>query len=605
MRNQSLHVTEKLRACFFYKKRAIKQNFGLGILYFEFFFVPLRRICTIVYCSFVLLIMTKHFLHYLTNVMTHQWNDAALTDYGENHEYTFGGLATEMLRLHILFEQLGIKRGDKIALAGRNCANWAVTYLAITAYEGVVVSILQDFTAEDINHLLDHSDSDLLFVGPYVWKELQHQTLPKRLKAAISLEEWHVLYEGEGLTVTGDQLWEMVDKAFQAKYPHPLQPEDIHFAADEKALSLINYTSGSTGSPKGVMLNGRSISNNIEVGMKILPVDPGQRLVSMLPLAHMFGQVCELLYPLCSGTHIYFLTKAPTPSILLKALKEVQPYLVVTVPLVIEKIYKTKLDPTLSKWAIRTFWHVPGIGDLLKSRVKSGLRSAFGGKLRYFICGGAAMNPVVEKCLMDIHFPLSIGYGMTECGPLIGGNPPKYFKARTGGVPVMNMDVKIDNPNEAGIGEILVKGENVMLGYYKNEEATKAAFTEDGWLRTGDLGRLDRKKNIYIKGRCKTMFLGASGQNIYPEEIEDKLNNQEAVSESLIVEREGKLVALVFPDETLTKRMTPEEILQIMKANLQKLNSLIPSYSKVSNIEVQDKPFEHTPKRSIKRFLYK
>ena len=605
MRNQSLHVTEKLRACFFYKKRAIKQNFGLGILYFEFFFVPLRRICTIVYCSFVLLIMTKHFLHYLTDVMTHQWNDAALTDYGENHEYTFGGLATEMLRLHILFEQLGIKRGDKIALAGRNCANWAVAYLAITAYEGVVVSILQDFTAEDINHLLDHSDSDLLFVGPYVWKELQHQTLPKRLKAAISLEDWHVLYEGEGLTVTGDKLWETVDKAFQAKYPYPLQPVDIHFAADENALSLINYTSGSTGSPKGVMLNGRSISNNIEVGMKILPVDPGQRLVSMLPLAHMFGQVCELLYPLCAGTHIYFLTKSPTPSILLKALKEVQPYLVVTVPLVIEKIYKTKLDPTLSKWAIRTFWHVPGIGDLLKSRVKSGLRSAFGGKLRYFICGGAAMNPVVEKCLMDIHFPLSIGYGMTECGPLIGGNPPKYFKARTGGVPVMNMDVKIDNPNEAGIGEILVKGENVMLGYYKNEEATKAAFTEDGWLRTGDLGRLDRKKNIYIKGRCKTMFLGASGQNIYPEEIEDKLNNQEAVSESLIVEREGKLVALVFPDETLTKRMTPEEILQIMKANLQKLNSLIPSYSKVSNIEVQEQPFEKTPKKSIKRFLYK
>ncbi|MBR4705998.1 MAG: AMP-binding protein [Paludibacteraceae bacterium] len=549
--------------------------------------------------------MTKHFLNYLTNVMTHQWNDAALTDYGENHEYTFGGLATEMLRLHILFEQLGIKRGDKIALAGRNCANWAVAYLAITAYEGVVVSILQDFTAEDINHLLDHSDSDLLFVGPYVWKELQHQTLPKRLKAAISLENWHVLYEGEGLTVTGDKLWETVDKAFQAKYPYPLQPVDIHFAADENALSLINYTSGSTGSPKGVMLNGRSISNNIEVGMKILPVDPGQRLVSMLPLAHMFGQVCELLYPLCAGTHIYFLTKSPTPSILLKALKEVQPYLVVTVPLVIEKIYKTKLDPTLSKWAIRTFWHVPGIGDLLKSRVKSGLRSAFGGKLRYFICGGAAMNPVVEKCLMDIHFPLSIGYGMTECGPLIGGNPPKYFKARTGGVPVMNMDVKIDNPNEAGIGEILVKGENVMLGYYKNEEATKAAFTEDGWLRTGDLGRLDRKKNIYIKGRCKTMFLGASGQNIYPEEIEDKLNNQEAVSESLIVEREGKLVALVFPDETLTKRMTPEEILQIMKANLQKLNSLIPSYSKVSNIEVQEQPFEKTPKKSIKRFLYK
>ena len=546
--------------------------------------------------------MTKHYLHYLTDVMSHQWNDAALTDYGENHEYTFGELAVEMLRLHVLFEQLGIKRGDKIALAGRNCANWAVAYLAITSYEGVVVSILQDFTAEDISHLLEHSDSELLFVGPYVWKDLQHQTMPAKLKAALSLEDWHVLYESEKGIVPNEKAWHT---AFQTKFPRGVEPEDIHFAADENALSLINYTSGSTGSPKGVMLNSRSISNNIEVGMKILPVEPGQRLVSMLPLAHMFGQVCELLYPLCCGTHIYFLTKSPTPSILLKAMKEVQPYLVVTVPLVIEKIYKKNLDPMLSKWAIRSFWHVPIIGNIIKGRVKKGLRNAFGGKLRYFICGGAAMNPIVEKCLMDIHFPLSIGYGMTECGPLIGGNPPKYFKARTGGVPVLNMDVKIDMPNEAGIGEILVKGENVMLGYYKNPDATNAVFTEDGWMRTGDLGRLDRKKNIYIKGRCKTMFLGASGQNIYPEEIEDKLNNQEAVGESLIVEREGKLVALVFPDETLTKRMSLEEIQTIMKSNLEKLNKLIPSYSKVANIEVQDKPFEKTPKRSIKRFLYK
>ena len=547
-------------------------------------------------------ILQHHYLHYLTNVMSHQWSDPALTDYGEDHEYSFGGLAVEMLRLHTLFEQLGIKRGDKIALAGRNCANWAVAYLAVAAYEGVVVSILQDFTAEDIAHLLDHSDSEMLFVGPYVWKELQKQTMPARLKAAISLEDWEILYHNEKTQVPST---EELEAAFKTKYPHGVEPENVHFSADPDALALINYTSGSTGSPKGVMLNGRAISNNIEIGMKILPVDPGQRLVSMLPLAHMFGQVCELLYPLSCGTHIYFLTKSPTPSILLKALKDVQPYLVVTVPLVIEKIYKKNLDPMLSKWVIRMFWHTPIIGAILKSRVKSGLRNAFGGKLRYFICGGAAINPIVEKCLMDIHFPLSIGYGMTECAPLIGGNPPKYFKARSGGAPVMNMEVKIDNPNEAGIGEILVKGENVMMGYYKNPEATKAVFTEDGWMRTGDLGRLDKKKNIYIKGRCKTMFLGASGQNIYLEEIEDKLNNQEAVGESLIVEREGKLIALVFPDETLTKRMTLDEIQAIMKANLEKLNHLIPSYSKVSNIEVQDKPFEKTPKKSIKRFLYK
>ena len=546
--------------------------------------------------------MQRHYLDYLTEVMSHQWNDAALTDYNEDHEYTFGELAIEMLRLHTLFELLGIKPGDKIALAGRNCANWAVAYLAIASYRGVCVSILQDFTATDISHLLEHSDSELLFVGPYVWKELEGQVLPAKLKAALSLTDWSPLYVSKEVSMPTEKEW---DKAFKAAFPQGIEPEDIHFTADPDELSLINYTSGSTGSPKGVMLNGRSLSNNVEVGMRMLPVDPGQRLVSMLPLAHMFGQVCELLYPLSSGTHIYFLTKSPTPSILLKAMKEVQPYLVVTVPLVIEKIYKKNLDPMLSKRVIRAFWHTPIIGAILKSRVKSGLRNAFGGKLRYFICGGAAMNPIVEKCLMDIHFPLSIGYGMTECGPLIGGNPPKYFKARSGGVPVMNMAVKIDKPNAAGVGEILVKGENVMLGYYKNPEATKAAFTKDGWLRTGDLGRLDKKQNIYIKGRCKTMFLGASGQNIYPEEIEDKLNNQEAVGESLIVEREGKLVALVFPDETLTKRMSLEQIQELMKANLEKLNRLIPSYSKVSNIEVQDKPFEHTPKRSIKRFLYK
>ncbi|MEE1069720.1 MAG: AMP-binding protein, partial [Paludibacteraceae bacterium] len=475
---------------------------------------------------------------------------------------------------------------------------------------GVVVSILQDFTAENIAYLLDHSDSDMLFVGPYVWKELKEQTLPERLKAVISLEDFSTISSKEGIVIPTP---EEIESELQKRYPNGLQADDVNFNADLEALSIINYTSGSTGSPKGVMLNGRSISNNIiEVAFKVLPVEPGQRLVSMLPLAHMFGQVAELLYPLCAGTHIYFLTRTPTPSILLKAMKEVKPYLVVTVPLVIEKIYKKSIDPTISKWAIRTFWHMPLIGNLIKSRVKSALTNAFGGQLRYFICGGAAMNPVVEKCLMDIHFPLSIGYGMTETGPLIGGNPPKYFKRRSCGVPVANMEVKIDMTNvdneealKNGIGEILVRGANVMLGYYKNEEATKAVFTEDGWMRTGDLGYMDKKKNIFIKGRSKTMILGASGQNIYPEEIEDKLNNQEAVGESLVIEREGKLIALVFPDETLTQKMTLEDIERIMKANLEKLNNLIPSYSKVSNIEVQDKPFEKTPKKSIKRFLYK
>ena len=545
--------------------------------------------------------MKKQYLHYLNEIMSHQWDDLALSDYGEETAYTFGQLAEKMLKLHTFFKLLGIERGDKIALCGRNCANWAVAYLATVSYGAVVVSILQDFKADDIQKLIRHSDSKMLFVGPYIWKELQEESL-NELTAVLSLKDFTVLRNGEGVEIPSEETLQM---AFDAKHPNGVIPENICFSADQDALSVINYTSGSTGSPKGVMLKGRSLSNNVEVGMHVLPVDPGQRLVSMLPLAHMFGQVCEFLYPLCCGTHIYFLTKTPTPSILLKALQEVKPYLVVTVPLVIEKIYKKNINPLISKKVISLFWNMAGIGSIIRKKVKKGLTNAFGGQLRYFICGGAAINPNVEKCLMDIHFPLSVGYGMTECAPLISGTPPKYFVAKSGGCPVLNMEVRIDNPNEEGIGEILVKGENVMVGYYKNEEATQAAFTEDGWMRTGDLGYLDKKKNVFIKGRNKTMILGASGQNIYPEEIEDKLNNLEGVGESIVVEREGKLIGLVFPDEQTTNKFSIEEIENMMRENLAKLNKLIPGYSRVSDIEIKDEPFEKTPKKSIKRFLYK
>ena len=545
--------------------------------------------------------MKKQYLHYLNEIMSHQWDDLALSDYGEETAYTFGQLAEKMLKLHTFFKLLGIERGDKIALCGRNCANWAVAYLATVSYGAVVVSILQDFKADDIQKLIRHSDSKMLFVGPYIWKELQEESL-NELTAVLSLKDFTVLRNGEDVEIPSE---EALQTAFDAKHPNGVIPENICFSADQDALSVINYTSGSTGSPKGVMLKGRSLSNNVEVGMHVLPVDPGQRLVSMLPLAHMFGQVCEFLYPLCCGTHIYFLTKSPTPSILLRALQDVKPYLVVTVPLVIEKIYKKNINPLISKKAISLFWNTAVIGNIIRKKVKKGLTNAFGGQLRYFICGGAAINPTVEKCLMDIHFPLSVGYGMTECAPLISGTPPKYFVAKSGGSPVLNMEVRIDNPNEEGVGEILVKGENVMVGYYKNEEATRAAFTEDGWMRTGDLGYLDKKNNVFIKGRNKTMILGASGQNIYPEEIEDKLNNLEGVGESIVVEREGKLIGLVFPDEQTTNKFSLEEIENMMRENLAKLNKLIPGYSRVSDIEIKDEPFEKTPKKSIKRFLYK
>jgi len=545
--------------------------------------------------------MNRHYLSYLSEVIAKNWDKPALTNYGEDLEYSFGDLAREILRLHTLFRLLGVKKGDKIAIAGRNNANWAVAYLAIMTYEAVVVSILQDFKAEDIHRLVEHSDSKLLFCGPYVWKDLETVQMPT-LSAVIALQDFTLL-RGNSEAEAAIGSWE---SAFAKEYPAgSIQPEDIRFDTDLDELCLINYTSGSTGSPKGVMLNARSLSNNIETGMDFLPAPANGTVVSILPMAHMFGQVCEFLYPLCCGCHIYFLTKTPTPTILLKALQEVQPYVVVMVPLVIEKIYKKNIATRISTGAIKLFWKTPFIGGMIRNKVKQTLKKSFGGNIRYFLLGGAALNPEVEDCLMDIRFPLSVGYGMTECGPLIGGNPPSKFKARSCGKPVLNMDVKIDDPNEKGIGEILVKGENVMLGYYKNPEATRAAFTHDGWMRTGDLGYLDKHRNIYLKGRNKTMILGASGQNIYPEEIEDKLNNLEGVGESIVVEREGKLIGLVFPDEQATKGWGLEDIERLMKENLKKLNKLIPGYSQVSGIEIKEEPFEKTPKKSIKRFLYK
>ena len=544
--------------------------------------------------------MKHHFLHYMDRVIQNRWQDVAFADYGEKKQYTHGEVAQQIEKFHQLFQAMGIQEGDKIAIASRNCSNWVVSYMAILSYKAVAVTLLQDFKADDLARLIKHSDAKMLIVGPFVWRDLQHQQLPA-LEAILSMENFSFIQLAE---------------KHQGKVEHILTEEselteNTFFSLvkggtiDLDSLALINYTSGSTGSPKGVMISHRSLSNNVENGMAILPVEPGQRVVSMLPLAHMFGQLADFLYPFSAGATIYYLTKTPTPSILLKAMADVQPYLVATVPLVIEKIHKKKLDPLLSKPVLKFFWYTPGVMNLIRGHVKKSLVKAFGGKVRYFLCGGAAMNPVVEKCLMDVNFPLSIGFGMTECGPLVSGLPPKYFKRRSCGAPVPNMEAKIDNPNENGEGEILVRGENVMMGYYKNDEATTAAFTEDGWLRTGDLGYMDKKNNIFIRGRIKSMFLGASGQNIYPEEIEDKLNNQMGVAESVIVEREGKLIGLVFPDEETTKSFSLDDLTRLMKDNLKKLNDALPSYSRVHDIEIKEEPFEKTPKKSIKRFLYK
>lgn len=547
--------------------------------------------------------MKRHYLDYLTDVIKEKWYELALSNYGEENDYTFGEMAEKIMRIHAMFRLMGLKKGDKIALSGRNCANWVIAYLSIATYEGVVVSILQDFKAEDIKQLLVHSDAKAMFVGPYVWRELQKETLDS-VEAVISIQDFSLLRASDELM--GRITTEAIDEEFHRLIPGELRPSDVHFTADPDALAIINYTSGSTGNPKGVMLTGRSLSNNVEIAFDLLPIPKDcMRLVSILPLAHAFGQLADFLYPLAGGCHIFFLTKTPTPAILLKALGDVKPYIVTMVPLVIEKIYKAKIAAIITKPIIRGLWKVPVIGDIVRAKVKGALQKSFGGNVRYFLLGGAALNSEVEDCLMDIRFPLSIGYGMTECGPLISGKHPRHFKARSCGAIVSGMEAKIDHPNAEGVGEVLVRGENCMIGYYKNEEATKEAFTEDGWMRTGDLGKLDKRNFIYLKGRNKTMILGASGQNIYPEDIESKLNNLPSVSESVIVEREGKLVALVFPDEQTSKSMKWEDIQQMMRENLKKLNKLMPGYSQVSDIELKDEPFEKTPKKSIKRFLYK
>ncbi len=554
--------------------------------------------------------MLKHIFTYYNEIFPKMWEKPALTDYNGEVSYTFCQLAEQMERIGLLFKQLGINKGDKIALCGRNSSNWAAAYLSIAAYGGVIVSILQDFAPDDIRGLVNHSDAKLLLVGPYVWKNLQQTdeqiaaSMPE-LKAIVSIKDFTVIYiKDKECIVKGIA---DIEPAFKEKYPQGMQSSDIHYKDDNlDDLLLINYTSGSTGAPKGVMLTYRSLSGNLYSGHTFLPPKAGYTLVSMLPLAHAFGQLAEFLFPLSAGCHIYFLAKTPTPTLLLKAFADVHPYMIVTVPLVIEKICKRSVFPVTNKKVFRSLWHAPfGIGPFVRKMVKNRLMKAFGGNLKYFIVGGAAVNEDVERLLLDIHFPFVVGYGMTECGPLIGGCYVQDFVARSAGHILPYMEIKIDSQDPyTQVGEILVRGDHVMTGYYKNPETTAATFTEDGWLRTGDLGLIDKKQNIFIKGRNKNMILGSAGQNIYPEEIEDKLNNMPSVAESVVVEREGKLVALVFPDLQGELEFSPS-LREIMEENLKKLNELLPKYSQIFKIELQDKEFEKTPKRSIKRFLYK
>lgn len=543
---------------------------------------------------------TTHFFTYVNKVMQNEWDHPAFSDYGEDVNYTYGEIATQIEKLNLVFKACGVKQGDKIAFCGVNSSNWGISFLSVLAYRAVAVSILPDFTGADIEKLVNHSGAKILLAGPIVANKIDPANMPD-VVAVIRTKDFSVL------SAKNDTFAEAIsnaDKLFAEAHPNGFGPADVKYHTDSMdELALINYTSGTTSSPKGVMLTYRALSSNVTFGVEHIPNGPDDSIVSMLPLAHMFGMAFEFLYQVAGGTHIYFLPKL-SPTILLKALGEVKPYLMLTVPLLIEKIYNAKLKPMVSKPVVKALWNVPVIGTFIKKKVRDGLMQAFGGKLNCLIIGGAALNSEVEKCLMDVKFPFLVGYGMTEAAPLIGYVPWNEFAAHSCGRIVDRMEIRIDSENPAEVvGEIQVKGDNVMIGYYKNEEATKAAFTEDGWLKTGDLGVLDAKGNMYIRGRNKNMILGPSGQNIYPEEIEDVINSMDGVAESLCVSREGKLWALIFPDENYD--LQGKTVEQLMADNKVKINKLLPNYSQIYQVEIMKEEFAKTPKRSIKRFMYK
>jgi long-chain acyl-CoA synthetase len=546
--------------------------------------------------------MAKHFFDYLQATIKRDWNEPAISDYIEKKTDSYGDLATQIARWHVLFKELGIEKGDKIALCGRNSTYWATCFLATLSYEAVAVSILDAFHADSIHYLVKHSDAKLFLVGDQVYAGLNNKEM-SQVEAIICQDGKELFYSKTEKAEKAFKNWE---KLFAAAYPNGFSADDVNYPTDNmEKPAVINYTSGSTGDPKGVVLNFRSISSNVEFGQDNIPNKAGWSMVSMLPLAHMFGLTFEFLYQLAGGCHVYFLGKTPSPQVLMKAFSEVNPYMILTVPLVVEKIFKGKIFPAIKKPLVRVLWHIPGISGVIRKKVHQQLMAAFGGNLKYLIIGGAALNREVETCLKQIKFPYCVGYGMTECGPLLAYSRWDLFKQRSCGRVVDRMQLTIDSlePTKQ-VGEILVKGDNLLLGYYKNPEATQAIFTSDGWMRTGDLGILDKEGNVFIRGRNKSMILGPSGQNIYPEEIEDKVNNMEYVIESVLVSRNEKLVALVYADTKAIEQAgkTPQEAMEQMRIHV---NRLLPKFCQVSSVELVSEEFEKTPKRSIKRYLYK
>ena len=547
----------------------------------------------------------KHYLATLESSMKAGWDRPALCNY-HGEMFTNADLAAEIVKFDLVFSALGIKKGDKIALCAKNVARWAVSFLSVNAYEAVIVPILADFHPDSINRLVDHSDSVLLFTDKEIWDRLDISRMPK-LRGAVNIDDFSVLYAAKP---EFKELMASRDSLYARKYPEGISKEEFAFKSTDNFddLAVINYTSGTTSDPKGVMLTYGNLSASIQFGHDNIKIFPGDTIVSMLPMAHVYGMAYEFLYPLSGGCAVYYLGKTPAPSLLLKAMQEVRPYMVCTVPLVMEKIYKASLKPVLSRPAMKLLTAIPGINRIIFNKVREKLDAAFGGKVRNYIMGGAALNPEVEKCFKRIGLHYTVGYGMTEAAPLLAYEDWRRYVPGSCGKGITCVKVRIDSEDPENIaGEIQAKGDNIMKGYYKNEEATAAAFTDDGYLRTGDLGIMDAEGNIFIKGRSKNMILSANGQNIYPEELEAVVNNLNYVSESVVVDRAGKIVALVYFDGDAIRRdgLDDETISDLPEKVRLASNRQLPAYSQIAKVEVVTVPFEKTPKMSIKRFLYK
>ncbi len=547
--------------------------------------------------------MQECFLKYVEESIKKNWDLPSLTDF-KGATSSYKDVARKIEKLHILFEHSGIRKGDKIALCSRNMSSWGIAFLATLTYGAIAVPILNEFKPDNIHHIVNHSEARLLFVGDVVWENLDETAMPD-LDGIIRIEDFSLRHSNKPELT---QARERLNELFGKKYPDRFTANDVKYTHDQlDELALINYTSGTTSSSKGVMLTYRSLWTNMKFGIEVLGFNPGTQIVCMLPMAHMYGLAFEFIYQFVNGTHIHFLSRTPSPKIIADAFAEVKPDLIITVPLIIEKIIRKKIFPAIEKPHMKLLMNIPIINDKIKDTIRQKLIDALGGKFQEIIIGGAALNKEVENFLRTIRFPYTVGYGMTECGPLLSYDDWQTFKQGSCGKAVNRVQLRIDSDDPQNtVGEILAKGDCVMTGYLKNPEATAAALDANGWLHTGDLGLIDADGYLFIKGRSKNMLLGPSGQNIYPEEIEDRLNNMQHVTESIVIEQDGKLVALIYPDfDSLhAARIAESEIPAIMEENRKALNQMLPAYSQIAKIRIYNEEFEKTPKRSIKRFLY-